>query len=95
MAEATLAIAKNAGFEKYVYHSPAHGQGMEGHQAPYIALGDDTALVENMTFSNEPGLYNPEGGYGYNHSNCVLVTKDRGVIMNKAPLTREFCWLKI
>ncbi|HEV8384429.1 MAG TPA: M24 family metallopeptidase [Candidatus Acidoferrales bacterium] len=92
---ATLAIAQKAGMEKYVYHRPAHGQGMEGHQAPYLSLGDDTVLVENMTFSNEPGLYNLEGGYGYNHSNCVHVQRERGVIMNKTPLTREFCWLKI
>jgi len=95
VAEAVLAIAQKAGLEKYVYHRPAHGQGMEGHQAPYLSLGDDTVLVENMTFSNEPGLYNLEGGYGYNHSNCVHVRKERGVIMNKTPLTKEFCWLKI
>ncbi|MBI1750494.1 MAG: aminopeptidase P family protein [Acidobacteria bacterium] len=95
VAEATLAIAQKAGMEKYVYHRPAHGQGMEGHQAPYLSLGDDTMLVENMTVSNEPGLYNLEGGYGYNHSNCVHVQRKRGVIMNKAPLTQEFCWLRI
>ncbi len=95
VAEATLAIAQKAGMERYVYHRPAHGQGMEGHQAPYLSLGDETVLVENMTFSNEPGLYNLEGGYGYNHSNCVHVQKERGVIMNKTPLTREFCWLKV
>lgn len=95
VAEAVLAIAKKAGVDKYVYHRPAHGQGMEGHQAPYLSLGDESPLVENMTFSNEPGLYNLEGGYGYNHSNCVHVQKERGVIMNKTPLTREFCWLKI
>jgi Xaa-Pro aminopeptidase len=68
---------------------------MEGHQAPYLSLGDDTVLVENMTLSNEPGLYNLAGGYGYNHSNCVHVRKDRGTIMNKTPLTHEFCWMKI
>ena len=95
VAETVLAIAKRGGMEKYVYHRSAHGQGMEGHQAPYLALGDETPLKESMTFSNEPGLYNLEGGYGYNHSNCVLVGKDRGTIMNKTPLTREFCWLKI
>lgn len=95
VAEATLAIAQKAGMDKYVYHRPAHGQGAEGHQAPYLSLGDDTLLAENMTFSNEPGLYNLEDGYGYNHSNCVHVRKDRGVIMNKTPLTKEFCWLKI
>ncbi len=95
IGEAVLDIAQKAGLSKYVYHRPAHGQGMEGHQAPYLSPGDDTVLVENMTFSNEPGLYNLEGGYGYNHSNCVRVGKDRGTIMNKTPLTREFCWLKI
>ncbi len=95
IGEAVLAIAHKAGLGKYVYHRPAHGQGMEGHQAPYLALGDDTVLAENMTLSNEPGLYNLEGGYGYNHSNCVHVGKDRGTIMNKTPLTRDFCWLKI
>lgn len=95
VAESVLAIARKNGLEKYVYHRPAHGQGMEGHQAPYLALGDDTTLRENMTFSNEPGLYDLAGGYGYNHSNCVRVGKDRGTIMNKTPLTREFCWLKI
>jgi Xaa-Pro aminopeptidase len=95
IAEAVLGIARKAGLYRYVYHRPAHGQGMEGHQAPYLALGDDTLLEENMTFSNEPGLYNLGGGYGYNHSNCVRVTKNRGMIMNKTPLTREFCWVKI
>ncbi len=95
IGEAVLAIAQKAGLGKYVYHRPAHGQGMEGHQAPYLGLGDDTVLLENMTFSNEPGLYNLEGGYGYNHSNCVHVGKDRGTIMNKTPLTHDFCWLKI
>lgn len=94
VAADVLGIAKKAGVEKYVYHRPAHGQGMEGHQAPYISLGDETVLVENMTFSNEPGLYNLEGGYGYNHSNCVLVGRERGNIMNQTPLTKEFCWLK-
>jgi len=95
VAADVLGIAKKAGVEKYVYHRPAHGQGMEGHQAPYLSLGDETELIENMTFSNEPGLYNLEGGYGYNHSNCVLVGKERGAIMNQTPLTKEFCWLKL
>jgi Xaa-Pro aminopeptidase len=95
VAEKVLTLASSAGLEKYIYHRPAHGAGMEGHQAPWVALGDDTVLEENMMFSNEPGLYNPEGGYGYNHSNNVLVAKDRGIIMNKTPLTKEWCWLKL
>jgi Xaa-Pro aminopeptidase len=88
-------IARRAGLERLVYHRPAHGAGMEGHQQPYIALGDATMLAEGMMFSNEPGLYDPAGGYGYNHSNNLVITRDRGVQMNKTPLTSEWCFLAI
>jgi Xaa-Pro aminopeptidase len=95
VAEGVLRLPREAGLEKYVYHRPAHGEGSEGHQAPYLSLGDDTVLEENMTFSNEPGLYNPEGGFGYNHSNLVRVTKSGGEQINQTPLTKEWCWIKI
>ncbi len=95
VAQGVLKLAFDAGLEKYVYHRPAHGAGMEGHQAPYIALGDQTVLEENMMFSNEPGLYNEEAGFGYNHSNNIRITKDGSEIMNKTPLTKDWCWLKL
>jgi len=83
------------GMAKYVYHRPAHGEGSEGHQPPYIALGDHTMLEAGMTFSNEPGLYVPEQGFGYNHSDNVLVTEKRGVQMGSVPYTKEWCFLKL
>ncbi len=83
------------GMQKYIYHRPAHGQGSEGHQPPYIALGDFTTLKEGMTFSNEPGLYDPQNGFGYNHSDCVLVTAKGGVPMGSVPLTKDWCFLKL
>jgi Xaa-Pro aminopeptidase len=83
------------GMARHVYHRPAHGEGSEGHQPPYIALGDHTMLEEGMTFSNEPGLYVPEQGFGYNHSDNVLVTKDRGVPMGSVPATKEWCFLTL
>ncbi len=83
------------GMQKYIYHRPAHGQGMEGHQPPYIALGDFTTLQEGMMFSNEPGLYDPEGGFGYNHSDCLLVTARGAVPMGSVPMTKEWCFLKL
>ncbi|MGH9258409.1 MAG: M24 family metallopeptidase [Acidimicrobiales bacterium] len=88
-------LARRAGVERFLYHRPAHGAGMEGHQRPYIALGDATLLAEGMMFSNEPGLYDPARGYGYNHSNNLLITKERGVQMNQTPLTKEWCWLQL
>lgn len=95
VASKVLKLAQQRGMEQYVYHRPAHGLGMEVHQMPCISLGDDTLLEENMIFSNEPGLYNPTGGFGYNHSNTVLVTRERGVYLNKLPMTRDYCWFKI
>ncbi len=95
VAVGVLKLARDAGLEKYVYHRPAHGEGMEGHQAPWISPGDNTVLEENMMFSNEPGLYNSEGGFGYNHSNNIRVTQAGGEVMNKTPFTKEWCWLKL
>jgi Xaa-Pro dipeptidase len=95
VAEGVLRLAREAGLEKHVFHRPAHGEGSEGHQPPYLALGDETILEENMTFSNEPGLYNPEGGFGYNHSNLVRVSKNAGEQINQTPLTKEWCWIKL
>jgi Xaa-Pro dipeptidase len=95
VAEKLLKIARDANMTKYIYHRPAHGEGVEGHQPPWISPGDDTVLEEGMMFSNEPALYNPEGGYGYNHSNCILITKTGAVSMNKLPLTKEFCLIRV
>ena len=68
---------------------------MEGHQQPYIALGDATILADGMMFSNEPGLYDSAGGFGYNHSNNVVISGGRAVQMNKTPLTKDWCFLSI
>ncbi len=48
-----------------------------------------------MTLSNEPGLYNVPGGYGSDHGNNLLVTATRGEQMNKTPMTKEWCFMKI
>ena len=83
------------GMAKYIYHRPAHGQGSEGHQPPYIALGDHTMLEERMTFSNEPGLYVPEMGFGYNHSDVVRVGRERGIQLGSVPSSREWCFIEL
>ena len=83
------------GMAEYIYHRPAHGEGMEGHQPPYIALGDATVLEEGMMFSVEPGLYNPKGGYGYNPSDNLLVTRDKGVLMGSVPTSKEWSFITL
>jgi Xaa-Pro dipeptidase len=83
------------GVARYVYHRPAHGAGVEGHQSPYIALGDHTMLRRNMCFSEEPGLYDPEHGYGFNWSDTVVVGVKSGWRMSRVPYSEEWCVLKI
>jgi Xaa-Pro aminopeptidase len=83
------------GVHKYVYHRPAHGSGVEGHQSPYLALGDYTMLRKNMCFSEEPGLYDPEHGCGFNWSDTVVVASKSGYRMSRVPYTQEWCWLRI
>ena len=89
-------VKQGPAIQKLLYQRVGHGQGMEGHQPPYIALGDETVLQEGMTFSVEPGLFDPAGGFGYNPSDCLLVTKAKGVLMgDAAPYTKEWMFLKL
>ena len=78
-----------------IYHRPGHGEGMEGHQPPYQSLGDYTVMERGMHFSNEPGLYDPEHGFGFNHSNNILVAEKKGLQMGTVPATKEWCFLKL
>ncbi len=81
--------------QSYVYHRPAHGAGVEGHQAPYLALGDYTMMRQNMCFSEEPGLYDTEHGCGFNWSDTVVVGMESGYRMSRVPYTEEWCWIKL
>jgi len=65
-------------------HRTGHGIGLEGHESPWIAEGDKTVLREGMTFSCEPGVYDPDFGE-FRHSDTVMVRKDRGEILNHYP----------
>jgi len=83
------------GVQKYIYHRPAHGEGVEGHQAPYLALGDYTVLRRNMCFSEEPGLFDPEHGCGFNWSDTVVTGVKSGYRMSRVPYSKEWCWIKL
>jgi Xaa-Pro aminopeptidase len=85
------------GMQKYVYHRPAHGMGMEGHQAPYLALGDYTMLEPGMIFSVEPGLYDPDRGFGVNFSDGFVVQAGGkpSLQMSRLPWSEEWCLVKL
>jgi Xaa-Pro dipeptidase len=83
------------GVQDYIYHRPAHGEGSEGHQPPYLSLGDYTVLKKNMCFSQEPGLYDPKEGVGFNWSDHVVTGVKSGYRMSRVPYSKEWSWVKI
>ncbi|HMD33077.1 MAG TPA: M24 family metallopeptidase [Candidatus Acidoferrales bacterium] len=84
------------GVAPYIYHRPAHGQGWEGHQPPYLALGDYTMLDPGMCFSVEPGLYDPEHGIGSNFSDVFVVQPEGPSLqMSRLPWSEDWCWVKL
>jgi len=55
-------------------HHTGHGIGLEGHEQPFIDMGDETELKPGMVLSVEPGLYVP-GFAGFRHSDTVVITE--------------------
>ena len=80
----SLDQVRQAGFAQFLKHRTGHGIGLEGHEGPWIAEGDKTVLKVGMTFSCEPGVYDPAWG-GFRHSDSVIVGKTSGEIMNRYP----------
>jgi Xaa-Pro aminopeptidase len=83
------------GVQDFIYHRPGHGEGSEGHQPPYLALGDYTVLKKGMCFSEEPGLYDPKAGVGFNWSDHVVTGVKSGYRMSRVPYSKEWSWVKI
>ena len=85
------------GLQECIYHRPGHGQGQNfvGHQAPFLALGDDTVVEAGMTFSVEPGLYDANAGFGINPSDRLVVLEDRSVLMSRVPFSKEWSYLRV
>jgi Xaa-Pro dipeptidase len=72
--DAALNALKDAGLGNAIRHRIGHGMGLEGHEAPWLAPGDPTAIQTNMVFSNEPGVYRPNID-GYRTINTMIVTQ--------------------
>ncbi|MCL6450713.1 MAG: Xaa-Pro peptidase family protein [Acetobacteraceae bacterium] len=72
------------GYGAAFIHRTGHGIGLSGHEAPYIAPGDDTILEPGMVFSIEPGIYLP-GRFGVRLEDIVVVTASGAERLNQAP----------
>lgn len=75
--DAALAVLREGGYGEYIRHRIGHGMGIEGHEAPWLSVGDETILQPMMVFSNEPGIYRP-GIDGYRIIDSMVVTPTGG-----------------
>lgn len=56
-------------------HRLGHGIGMDGHEWPYLVRGNTLPLQANMTFSDEPGIYQ-RGKFGIRLEDDMRITED-------------------
>jgi Xaa-Pro aminopeptidase len=81
---ATIGVFKKAGLIHLVKHHTGHGLGLEGHEPPWLDIGNDEPLRVGMVVSCEPGIY--ETGFaGFRHSDTVLIEKDGTEIVTYYP----------
>ncbi|MBS7616143.1 aminopeptidase P family protein [Candidatus Bathyarchaeota archaeon] len=73
--KASMNVFKKAGLDHLVMHHTGHGLGLEGHEPPWLDIGNREKLKAGMVVSCEPGIY--EVGFaGFRHSDTVLVTEE-------------------
>jgi Xaa-Pro dipeptidase len=72
---AARSVIEDAGHGAQFIHRTGHGLGLDFHELPFFAPGDDTELLPGMVMSVEPGIYVEEVG-GFRHSDTVVVTGD-------------------
>ena len=82
--KATINVFKKAGLMHLVKHHTGHGLGLEGHEPPWLDIGNKEFLRAGMVVSCEPGIY--ETGFaGFRHSDTVLITKEGAEILTYYP----------
>jgi Xaa-Pro aminopeptidase len=55
-------VIEKAGYGKQFGHGLGHGLGLEIHEAPRLAQGQDRVLKPGMIVTVEPGIYFPGWG---------------------------------
>jgi Xaa-Pro aminopeptidase len=88
--EAARRILKKAGLGKYFTHSTGHGVGLEIHEQPRVAAGQEMPLSAGMVITIEPGVYLP-GKFGIRIEDMVAVTKSGSRILT--PVTKG--WIEL
>ena len=78
---AVRGVIEEYGYGENFIHSTGHGVGLDVHEKPSLAAGDETILRRGMVLTVEPGIYIP-GEFGVRVEDMVVVG---GGVMNRLP----------
>lgn len=84
--QAARKLLYNRRLGKYFTHSTGHGLGLEIHEAPRVAAGQNEILRSGMVITIEPGVYVP-GKFGVRIEDTVVVTENGCEILT--PCSKE------
>jgi len=88
--EAARSVLRKAGLAKYFTHSTGHGVGLEIHEQPRIAAGQEMQLKPGMVITIEPGVY-LAGKFGIRIEDMVAVTDSGNRVLT--PVTKG--WIEL
>lgn len=88
--EAARSVLQRAGLGKYFTHSTGHGVGLEIHEQPRVAAGQETRLEPGMVITIEPGVYLP-GKFGIRIEDMVALTEKGSRVLT--PVTKG--WIEL
>lgn len=82
--EAARGLLRQAKLDEYFTHSTGHGVGLEIHEGPRIAAGQQALLTRGMVITIEPGIYIP-GAFGLRIEDTVVVEQRGCRVLTPAP----------
>lgn len=77
-------VITQAGYGEYFTHSFGHSLGLDIHEAPNCAPGNEFPMPEHTVCSAEPGIYIP-GHFGVRIEDVMHLTKDGSEVLTHAP----------
>ncbi|MET3682641.1 Xaa-Pro dipeptidase [Alkalibacillus flavidus] len=82
--DAARSVINQAGYGDYFTHRIGHGMGIDVHEFPSMASNNQDPLQAGMTFTIEPGIYQPNVG-GVRIEDDIYMTEDGPVSLTQYP----------